>query len=1089
MGSGSADVARQRELQELANGLQYLLCARGQMRFGSFLILLLAGAGAAMASDFATLSGEELIRLLQEPAWRMQAYHELDLRADSIIDLDPEAAFEGSHRNPDVVVCPQSDGSPLYVVLSDAYSHFHDNSDEPPKEPMPRAATEIPPRRDLLIEVFSPDGSRINPLPCSDNVLHGLLTDMNGDGWVERAQSIHFGIKGVKNAAVLKVERVANPVQGLLAVLYIWGDHEDWGFTFSDRNQDGLIEIDFGPLTLDGIKPKVTFHWDRYSQSYVQESFSDHLLVLTPSVDCCSAGGLTSALPEFPVDPDAAGDTDLYFLQDGELPPSSHQRTTPVSAQYQPRSFEDAANEEIYSYMGRGKDSFDFERQETPRTSIPADFWTAEPDEAALHLADVNRSTTHRAKYQLVSVKTDSEPARAGLSLVEGGAHWDMDYSYFLKAGKQGSYVSLAAIGGSRQRDDDPSYEPPRYNIQICELPNSTAQQAMAVLWRLHQIRTDPAGKTDDRHGFTSTGDGTGTTQWFLPGKKEALFSATGDVGISVAEQWDSSFEEEEYVGIISEFFESALPQVAKPCWKEGPKQPQELRPAVRKLLELFASDQSSVTYVTADYAVHAAGVLGFTELRPRIESILKLLPLQPVQLRCKDDVWKELDAEEANLLTPSGGDYKDLISKTQSRLARSEDLMQEWDALESGANADCNIRDLRESISITLRQLSYRDDAAALQTWIDARDQGWRWALWRLQQLGAPRAASILESFLKTAPDDQAAADILEQIGKLQPQRARALAKDRLDPQHPHIYLDAFLQLDKADQDTRLNELLQLMIAEQTDYSARHDILEKVVPTGDPLRFPNRDVDRALRTILHSQLSDQWDDLRGESAHALVLRNGAAAADDVMQGLEESSDFSTQEILRDAEDLYPDMDPKQRERLQQFLQNSLDQHLGAINDLASIAWVLDLRAFKPQLEALANSGPEDFEGDNCSQWGEDDMKSIRCHQTRRVAALWNERNPLTRFKMLFSWYSAEPYDFDWLDPSVYKLRWRMLENRLMSDLDLMTPAQAKDAFAFMDWRMAAHPFNKYELDYGPRLRQLISDLRRHNIINREPLR
>ena len=47
---------------------------------------------------------------------------------------------------------------------------------------MPHDATEIPPRHDLLIEVFSPDGRRINLLPCNDNVLDGLLADSEPPG-------------------------------------------------------------------------------------------------------------------------------------------------------------------------------------------------------------------------------------------------------------------------------------------------------------------------------------------------------------------------------------------------------------------------------------------------------------------------------------------------------------------------------------------------------------------------------------------------------------------------------------------------------------------------------------------------------------------------------------------------------------------------------------------------------------------------------------------------------------------------------------------------------------------------------------------
>ena len=242
-------------------------------RLFGILIALLSISLDAADTGLRNVSGEDLIKLLLQSETRSKAYHELALRNNPEAEKEFQD-FQNKHRNPEVIVCPQANGKPpVYAVLSDFLSYIHDQFDdqESSEAPQIEPLNSLARQHELLIDVFTSDGRKINPFECNDNVLDGIMMDMNGDGFVERASQIRYGVEGVENTVVLNVNRMGEHEEPLLSVLFNWGMEEDWDFAFSDRENDGLVEIYFGPLTEAGVLPEVTFRWDK-----IQKAFSDN---------------------------------------------------------------------------------------------------------------------------------------------------------------------------------------------------------------------------------------------------------------------------------------------------------------------------------------------------------------------------------------------------------------------------------------------------------------------------------------------------------------------------------------------------------------------------------------------------------------------------------------------------------------------------------------------------------------------------------------------------------------------------------------------------------------------------------------------
>jgi hypothetical protein len=94
--------------------------------------------------------------------------------------------------------------------------------------------------------------------------------------------------------------------------------------------------------------------------------------------------------------------------------------------------------------------------------------------------------------------------------------------------------------------------------------------------------------------------------------------------------------------------------------------------------------------------------------------------------------------------------------------------------------------------------------------------------------------------------------------------------------------------------------------------------------------------------------------------------------------------------------------EPKRyKPRLKKWLSGQLKETNFMIGEILWAIWALDLQELKPEVERVATSSPEDFQGRKAySQGGDVSPVDQRYHMARKVAAVWNEEDATTRAKL-----------------------------------------------------------------------------------------
>ncbi|MHC4202595.1 MAG: hypothetical protein ACYSU0_21595, partial [Planctomycetota bacterium] len=464
---------------------------------------------------------DPLVRRLRAKATRLKAFHELAKRDEP----DKTPAFEefcNDHGSPELVVCPQpAGGETIYVLL---YDYLADHSDglgefgEPESITFPdtphagRGQTER--KRDLAIDAFTASGRRVTPFGGNNVVSDGLMCDINGDGFIERADHTPYSLRHKGHMTVLEIERVAEKAELLFAVIYN-GKTDDWHYDFTDEDADGVVEIVLGPRRGETVEAKVKYVWDPAARTYVgpEGAPGDHYRVIDHARNVfrevrrvAKDGGIPS---------EEAGTRASQGEEDDEDDGSSFSLTTRYgfpgegrakAAKATPYSYSSLAglsNEEITRWMGRGRGPAPPVEGVMLYDRLPPGFWSLAPREAALATVELNRSDKHKAAYSLGFV--DGEAPETGSVFYyydSDDSYTARDAHYCIYVGTDESYLAYASTASHGIVGHDYAMDVEQVNLCRLELDPRDAHigRRNVVLGRRRRLLRAPPRRYAEHH-------------------------------------------------------------------------------------------------------------------------------------------------------------------------------------------------------------------------------------------------------------------------------------------------------------------------------------------------------------------------------------------------------------------------------------------------------------------------------------------------------------------------------------------------------------------------------------------------------------
>jgi hypothetical protein len=985
-------------------------------------------------ASFAKRSGKELVQQLADDKKRPRAFYELLRRAEP--SKYPEfAAFEVGHYNSKLVICPQENPRPpIYLVLygflelmETGYSR--DNYQvKNPRELFPPATNDSGTAavQEPAIHAFTADGRVVHPFG-GDTVLKGTLADINGDGIIERVDSMMYGVEGIHDAIVLTVSTVKTKAQPLLTVVLNWGADE-WIYRLTDQDGDGVSDIEAGPRTATGLIPKAVWKWDRVKKLYVgpQGQAGDHFRVINGVTLWKELAQLKAARLTFPKDGDAVS---IYETKpkSATVPTPSPQAPTP----YRHASLKDAPDSELLRFMAQGKR--DWDRQETGiHNRLPEDFWNMDAKSAALALVQTNRTEAHRARYQIaIDARDKAEPpprCTIGFSTASARCYDAIDGHYFLRVDPDDSYLAFAGSSSAGVVFYNAVYDQPVFDIRICPLPYEEARKIGEVIWWLDRVRSRAVRADSQNSTIVSSGDGSGRVIMRAEGR--AIIDHAKTLWYNLASRWTDNYKPETFLNFAGYLVADALPARLGNKWSQFEPTEQRLSEsrqdsaavytdAERKRLQdfserflgWFSPQEEKISFSLVNVAAQCAGDFGIVSDASRLREIESALPPPARPKRSYDEV----EADRSKL--PYAFEIKD--PKKRKRVEQQQAALDaELDAILYEDVSDSPDL-LRNSLAVSLRKLAVAPDLDRLSTLAVSKSDAQQWALRCLAQLDRKRYADALETLTRKTTG-QWARQFFSALARADQPRALTIARDlpaeKIDP----LTIPAFLVLGDSgavpEETQRLATIIKMLHDPKTGWQERAHAVEALVPQNNPLRYPGREIDDALLKVLTPEQADENGTFTQEEACLALARRGRTQTfDRIVEQLQKTrNDAGSYGRFLEALTHLAQSDPGQlNPRLVEIVRPDLSHTNKSVPGLIWMIWGADLHELQPDIERLATANPDEFEDIKASSYGGSaSAVTGRFHLARKILSLWSEPDPLTRAKLLVAFCASEAEEF-----------------------------------------------------------------------------
>lgn len=856
----------------------------------------------------------------------------------------------------------------------------------------------------------------------------GWVRDVNGDGIIERIDSTNCAIRDGIATSLLEVLTFERKPRRLLQVVYNWHPEDDsirrsdnprdWSYECVEQDGSGKCLIAFGPEIDGELQPEVVFGWDAGAGGFraLEGGEHPHIKVLDDGDPWAQLkqldrdGGLGYAPGSAPDDQDAEPDAE-----------------TPASPQtYRHRSLAGLSDEELKAFMGGEETPDDFFDSEGPETHAPDGLRDMKPKDAALALADANRTAAHRRAHPLaVDDRGGLEAPDSGWLLwqfTSSGCYTRTGHVLAVRFGTESPVLIHASTSQNGVVAANRLADRTGYMVRFIELDRETARFFADVVFWLDRVRSAPSGEGGHFGGMHSTADGFGTLTLSADGAKPLeLASTTVWATGSIAHRWNGAYDRETFVNLAGYLLDRVVPDELGDRWdvmppiahrnlgtpleeRLKPRQDSDLRDHLAgTAASVFAHDAlDPVPASLLAWIVDAVGEVGLVPLLPEIEKLASQLP--------------QADGREAEL-RELGKRFADTYSEPDDEPARSAwrrlQELETWSEFDRGAQ-------LREPLAVCLRQLRSIENPDDLVDWAGSRERG---SVWALQQLQLRWPDDYTKVLIERFPDADAwgRKTIFATLAAAHPPGARLLRSQLTDAQLGDLAIE-LAEFEIENEPELAASRVPALLAIVEDPGGTRNWRERNPALRLLSRLPlDEQAGERLEKILLAELREPRRDQLRMSSFGAVTGTLAARPDPdrFWDALAASGDKATKygefgPLVEALAQLVVANRELRGGRFEDFLRPRFDRHKGLMNDLFLTALALDLRGLRPEIERLATVGPAVPDGEGANSWGGnfEGPGENRYHGARHVIALWDEPDPATRARMWSMLVASEPYQF-----------------------------------------------------------------------------
>lgn len=886
-----------------------------------------------------------------------------------------------------------------------------------------------------VLFVFDDQGNEIRPFGGDNYIDGGYVFDFDGDGILDRAGSNNYGLDeapkhSVEMFELLSVE--AEPRE-LLKVVFNWHPRSadqanDWTYSCTDTDGDGRPEIRFGPSDpADGEDPgQFVFKWDEASGKYSAGDIpkGSHILVMGAGDSLKSVarkGGLGYPL---------IGKSDSK-----DAPAVVESRQAP----YEFRSLAGLPDKDIAAFF-KGKDrrdSFDGAEGSFP-DKIPENLFSMQPKEAALALAEVNRTASHRKQYQLaIDDRNGIAPPASGWTQLSWSSSGCYSFSSELFAVRFGEpypvllnfgYNSIGVVGRNPWADQ------PAHNLRVVKLSEKEAIYLAHTLFWLDRVRSRSL-RHDDGHrmsGFHSTADGFSTISLFpTGGDPKEIASETDWATSSISGRWDGDYNREVFVNLASMLIRTGVPKMLGTRWAKDNDTgnhslmtPTEERlrdrigaEARKKLATDLARviDIDSKAAIPPDLITRMASTAGDEALVTLLPALQRMLASVPAET----DEEKEFEVLEKRFARDHFGDpLGDEPQEHKDAYKRLTDLR---DKLRFHRPTI-----LREPLEDAVEKLRLASDTTLLKQAVLEKSPQAQWALTLLRRTEPETWAILVSADFEAAAAEQRQT-IFSTLSAGHPPAAGAMIPNFSEAERRDLIIEIsdFHRKHSPDKSPADIPILMDLIRDRKQDIYRRGSAMEAITAMERSDSQTEELTELLLAEIRSPIKGEYSSgtlgyaikalvslPHPESHLGLILKQPHIPKDAFGEGF-------------DALNAMTRNNPDRDEILAKFLQTQFSESPGMMDYHFTRALSHDLRILAPDISAFASESPDIEDGDGANYSGGNFKTPVgqRYHIAREITALWSEKDPETLARMWIAFVASHPQAFQDSDqPSAIRL-------------------------------------------------------------------